>query len=163
MKKLTKNKQKNFVAFCLCTILILSITMPVSASAYQESSDYASYDMTVGGIETFHFTDKNGEEYIITITELCSDDSRIADGKYQIEFKKPLCWTAGFTISVSSNHITSAYNEYSTPFIGSISDTTLRVDHSTQASYHFKYHLLSTMSTGIRCVLDGDNIQVYSL
>lgn len=162
MKESAVKRHKIFTILLSYTILVLSMTISVSAATPQESQNSATYDRTVGGTQVFHLKDQYGEESIVTVTELPSG-SRVANGKYKVEYTKNLYWNAGFTISVSSNRIMSAYGEYATPYLGSITNATLIVDHSKQATYQFNFNLLSTQQTGVRCVLDGDNIQVYCL
>lgn len=144
----------------LCVTLIFSATTPVSAADEPEIANSASYDLSVGGTQVFHLIDENGEESIITITELKSS-ARVANGAYQITHTKKGLWSAGYKISVSNNRITSAYEKYATPTVGSITDDVLSIDSSKQVSYQFNYHVMfSILPTGVRCVLDGETLNV---
>lgn len=144
----------------LCVTIIFSTAAPVSAADEPETTTSVSYDLSVGGTQVFRLTDENGEESIITITELKSS-ARVANGVYQIKHTKTGFWSAGYKISVSNNRITSAYEKYATPVFGSITDDVLSMDSSKQVSYQFNYHIMfSTLPTGIRCVLDGETLNI---
>lgn len=158
-----KNYVRKVAAFLACTALILMQALPASAATQQEPMEYASYDMGVGGTQTFHIIDEDGEESVITVTELQST-SRVANGAYQIDYTKPLAWKAGFKISVTNNCITSAYGKYYELITGQITNDYLRLDNNKQASYKFNYSFLGLESkTGIRCVIENGQINIYSL
>ncbi|MCI8713948.1 MAG: DUF5626 family protein [Ruminococcus sp.] len=158
-----RNHVRKVAALLACTTLILVQALPVSAADQQKSPEYASYDMGIGGTQTFHIIDEDGEESVITVTELPST-SRVANGAYQIEHTKRNFWTAGFKISVSNNCITSAYGKYYTTLGGSISNDTLQLDSNKQASYKF-IQLLNGFptNTGLRCVITNGKINIYTL
>ncbi len=123
----------------------------------------ASYDMAVGGTQTFELTDAEGGEVIVTVSELPSI-GRVADGTYQISYTSPGKWKAGYKIKVSNNRITSAYEEYNEVFSGSISSEKLKIDSATQASYTFEYKgIFLTSNRGVRSVLNGSNIDVSGI
>lgn len=158
-----RNYVRKVTAFLACTALILMQALPASAANQQESMEYASYDMGIGGTQTFHIIGEDGEESVITVTELQST-SRMANGAYRIEHTKRNFWTAGFKISVSNNCITSAYGKYYTTLGGSISNDILQLDNNKQASYKF-IQLLNGFptNTGLRCVIANGNINIYTL
>lgn len=160
MKQAKRKHFKSMAAFLSCIALIFSVVMPASAANYSEPTDSVSYDLSVGGTQTFHFTDKDGNESIVTVTELESTE-RVANGTYKIEYTKRGFWTAGYKITVSGNRITSAYGKYATLTTGSISDESLRVDSSKQATYQFTHHYLGIpFTSGVRCKLENDKITV---
>lgn len=164
LNQLKKHLKKVATLFA-CATLVLSQVLPTTAANVanpQESAEYVSYDMSIGGTQVFHVTDENGEESIITVTELLST-SRVANGTYQIEHTKSGYWKAGFKISVTSNCITSVYGKYNNTIIGNISNDTLRLDSSKQATYQFDYQFLFSKTTGVRCVIENDNLKIYAL
>jgi opacity protein-like surface antigen len=158
-----RNHVREIAAFLACAALVLVQAMPASAADWQEPLEYASYDMGVGGTQTFHIIDEDGEESIITVTELQST-SRVANGAYRIEHTKRNFWTAGFKISVSNNCITSAYGKYYTTLGGPISNDTLQLDGNKQATYKFiQRNNGLTVNTGLRCIIIGEKINIYAL
>lgn len=123
----------------------------------------ASYDMMVGGTQTFELTDAEGGEVIVTVSELPSM-GRVADGTYQISYTSPGKWKAGYKIKVSNDRITSAYDGYHTAYSGSISSEKLKIDSATQASYTFEYIIfLSSAKSGVRSVLNGSKIDISGI
>lgn len=154
---------KAFLLCLSCVTIIFSIATPISAADEPETINSVSYDMSVGGTQIFHLTDKNGNESVITVTEVKTAD-RVANGVYQIDYTYTGFWTAGYKIVVTGNRIVSAYDKYITPNVGSITDDILKIDNAKQASYRFQHSLLFTsFSTGVRCILDGDKITISSL
>lgn len=157
-----KKMIKKITTIVTSLAVLLCAAIPASAATPQETETVASYDRTIGGTQTFHLTDKNGEECIITVTEVPST-SRVANGTYKIKSEKKLFWTAGYKISVSGNQITSAYDKYYTTTLGSITNDVLRVDNSKQASYRFRYSIYDAYDTGVHCSLEGNTIKISVL
>ena len=159
MRKLRRKS----MGWILSLFLVCMCTMPVYAANSDETPTYASYDMTVGGTQTFRVIDANGEESTITVREL-EQKSRVADGAYQVEYSKFGLWKAGYKISVVENRILSVYGKYKEPIIGTITNDVLTLDNSKQATYRFSHSwgiLVST--TGVRSLIDGNNLNVYPL
>lgn len=123
----------------------------------------ASYDMAVGGTQTFELTDAEGGEVIVTVSELPSI-GRVEDGTYQISYTQRGNWEAGYKIKVSNNRITSAYDGYHTAYWGSISSEKLKIDSATQASYTFEYKIfLSSAKSGVCSALNGNKIDISGI
>lgn len=139
--------------------------MPGGAAIRTEETvqTIASYDMTVGGTQTFELTDEEGGEVIVTVSELPSV-GRVADGTYQISYTQKGNWEAGYKIKVSNDRITSAYDEYCTVQWGSVSSEKLKIDSGFQASYTFEYkRFLSSVKNGVRSVLNGSKIDISAI
>lgn len=123
----------------------------------------ASYDMMVGGTQTFELIGAEGGEVIVTVSELPSV-GRVADGTYQISYTQKENWEAGYKIKVSNDRITSAYDEYCTVHWGSVSSEKLKIDSGFQASYTFEYkRFLSSVKNGVRSVLNGSKIDISAI
>lgn len=151
---------------CMATVFVCQPMLHVSASAaslMEEEKTAASYDMAVGGTQTFELTDEEGEEVIVTVSELPSI-GRVANGAYQISFTSPTKWEAGYKITVSNNRITSAYDKYYKVYSGSISSDKLKIDSAIQATYTFEHNILfHSASRGVRSILNGNKIDVSTI
>lgn len=156
-------KKMLMMILCMATVFVCQPMLHVSASVaslMEEEKTAASYDMAVGGTQTFELTDEEGEEVIVTVSELPSI-GRVANGAYQISYTSTGCWEAGYKITVSNNKIISAYDKYYKVYSGSISSDKLKVDSSTQASYRFEYERFWHSTTrGVSSTLNGNKIDV---
>lgn len=158
-----RNHVRKIAIFLTCAALVLVQAMPASAADWQEPLEYASYDMSVGGTQTFHIIDEDGEESVITVTELPST-SRVANGAYQIKHTKTGCWNAGFKISITNNCIVSAYGKFYETYTGEITNDVLQLNNNKQATYQFYYHkYLTECTTGVRCTIENNAMKVYPL
>lgn len=159
-------KKMLMMILCMATVFVCQPMLHVSASAaslMEEEKTVASYDMAVGGTQTFELTDEEGEEVIVTVSELPSI-GRVANGAYQISFTSPTKWEAGYKITVSNNRITSAYDKYYKVYSGSISSDKLKIDSAIQATYTFEHNILfHSASRGVRSILNGNKIDVSTI
>ena len=95
MAKMMKSMKKMAVlAFSMVMVFACQPMLRVSASGTEETvQTIASYDMTVGGTQTFELTDAEGGEVIVTVSEVPSVN-RVADGTYQISYTSSGKWEA---------------------------------------------------------------------
>ena len=105
MKK--RSFKRSVIAMMMAMVLLVS---PMQVFA-EEVPTEAVYDMEKGGTQTFVVRNAEGGIDEVTIREL-SGNSRVANGEYEVSFKKPAVWTAGFIISVSNNQIYNAYSPF---------------------------------------------------
>ena len=155
MKKRTFKRS----AIAMLMAMVLLVT-PMQVFA-EEVPTEARYDLEKGGTQTFVVQDENGEVAEIVIKEL-EGSSRVANGNYEVSFKKPAIWTAGFNISVSNNQIYNAYSPFHYCYIGQIKYPFLTRPSVTKATYGFIYETLSnvSISTGLDATISGSEIVV---
>lgn len=121
-----------------------------------------SYDMSIGGTQTFELEDSAGNSYV-KISEIPSM-TRVGNGTYQVEHVRAASWRAGYFIVVSNNRVTSAYGQYCYPVNGSIISDYLSVDSSVQVTYSFVHKVQSIYTRcGLYSVISNGNINVYGL
>ena len=157
---------KNFLAITLFVSICGSLLFSYTANAKESSTDtqiLATYDIEEGGAQTSHTTDQDGNNIIITIEEIESN-ARISNGSYKVTYEHTLFWTAGFSVTISNNKITSAYSPFYSVACGSISSPSLTLNSSTKATYKFihKSGLLST-TTGVVATISGTTLNVSRL
>lgn len=157
---------KNILTFILFVSICNSLFFSYTVDAKEDSTDLqvlATYDLEKGGIQTFHTTDLDGNDVIITIEEI-ENNARISNGSYKVTYEHTLFWTAGFSITIASNKITSAYSPFYSVAWGSISSPLLTLNSSTKATYKFihKAGLLST-TTGVVATISGTTLNVSRL
>lgn len=166
-----KSLKKRIFSALLILTGVLSTTLVVQAKPVWDNHMQsvpnnlrvlASYDMNIGGTQSFEYMDESGEMCLFIVTEMYSM-SRIANGTYKIEHTRGGAWVAGFYVTVSGNKITSAYGAYNQAFIGNIISDVLIKNSSTRATYSFIYEVYSTyMDAGVYCTVSGSNLNMYS-
>lgn len=151
-----KSLMKNAIALILAIVLVLS---PMKAFAAELPTE-AVYDMEKGGTQTFIVQDENGEINHITIEEI-SNNARISNGNYKVTYDNTGVWRAGFSVSISSNKITSAYSPFHSVATGSITFPVLTRNSTTKATYSFVYKFgVINYGTGVIATMSGTNLVV---
>ncbi|MBQ4559533.1 MAG: DUF5626 family protein [Tyzzerella sp.] len=86
------------------------------------------------------------------------------NGSYKVTYEHTLFWTAGFSLTISNNRITSVYSPFYSVGWGSISSPQLNLNSSSKATYKFihKAGLLNT-ATGVVATISGTALQVTKL
>ena len=91
-----------FSIFFLAFVLIA--TFPVHVMAADETTNTkAEYDLRKGGTQEFAVQDDDGTIIYVTITEE-PGKLRANNGTYNIKYKVPYAWEAGFKVNISSNN-----------------------------------------------------------
>lgn len=157
---------KRLLVLSLVVSFCSSLLCPYCVQAEDESASaqpLATYDLRKGGTQTFHVTDQDGNEIVITIEEI-PGNARISNGSHKVTLEHKLFWTAGFSVNISNNKITSAYSPFHKVVWGSISSPSLTLNSSTKATYKFihKAGLIST-TTGVVAEMSGSTLTVSRL
>lgn len=145
----------------LSMLMCGTIYLPVNAAdaTTDQGKGVVSYDMELGGTQEFDVITEDGQEAHVTITEIPSA-TRVANGKYRVQYDLTGCWVAGFYVNVSNNSITSASGQYCTVKFGYINNAKLVVNNSKMATYSFYYHTGAAYSyTGVRATISGTTLK----
>ena len=154
------NVQKIIIALTMAS-LFLSFRIPVLAA---ENEPTATYDLTRGGIQTFNCKDFDGNDVIITITELPSLTRNLENRTYAVSCHSLLSWKAGYNVVIYNNSISSVNSPYYTCLIGSINSASLRKDSSKQATLRFIYKAGGlNITTGVRTNIIDKQLKVTVL
>lgn len=154
-------------------MLALAVTMvsPVGSvkaaddntNSVTEEKGSVSYDLTVGGTQTFTIEDEEGNAVVVTVEELPSS-TRISNGTYRVTFTSPFAWKAGFNVVISANKMSSVNSPFYETTIGAIQNPVLLKESTTQASYSFSYTRLgSAVRTGVRAKISNNELKVSQL
>ncbi len=151
-----------FSIFFLAFVLIA--TFPVHVMAADETTNTkAEYDLRKGGTQEFAVQDDDGTIIYVTITEE-PGKLRANNGTYNIKYKVPYAWEAGFKVNISSNQITSAYAPYYTLYSGQVESSRLTKESPTQASYYLAYLYAGHASkTGVRATINKTVLNVNKI
>lgn len=157
---------KNILILALVASICSLLLCPHMVEAKEKltkPSILATYNLEIGGIQIFHTSDQDGNEIIITIEEI-ENNGRVSNGSYKVTYEHTLFWTAGFSVTVSNNKITSAYSPFHSVAWGSISNPSLKLNSNTKATYKFihKAGLLNT-TTGVVATISGTSLEVSRL
>lgn len=152
---------KSKVLFGAIAVFVISSTA-VQVNA-QELSSETNYDISIGGTKTFEILDSDGEIAQVTIQEL-PNKGRMSNGNYQVSYTSASTWKAGFTVSITSNKIKSAYSPFHTVLAGLIRQPYLIKNSSTKVSYHFTYQRgVAVIQTGVCGYISGNKLYISRL
>ena len=161
-EKLLSNLIILSLVICISSLLFFSNTVEAKEDSL-DTKILATYDIEKGGVQTFQTTDQDGNKITITIEEL-ENNARVSNGSYKVTYEHTLFWTAGFSLTISNNKITSVYSPFYSVGWGSISSPQLKLNSSSKATYKFihKAGLLNT-TTGVVASISGSTLQVTKL
>ncbi|MBM6615812.1 DUF5626 family protein [Desemzia sp. RIT804] len=153
-----------FLLGCL-TFFSFVVTTKVYAEEASPSPDNSViYDIDQGGLQQFEVEDDLGEHYIITVEEepeFFMRASSVNNGTYKITKERALQWKVSYKIDVKGNNITKAHSPSITNYIGSVLSSSLKVDHTKQATYYIKMKILTiNSSVNVRAKLQNSSIVV---
>lgn len=141
--------------------ILLTSSLPVSAA---ENHTAAVYDLTQGGTQTFTLKDSDGNDVLITITELPSVTRALENRSYAVSYRSLLSWEAGNNVVIYNNSISSVNSPYYTCFIGSIYSASLKKDSSKQDTLSFIYKAGGiNNATGVRTNIVNNQLKVTVL
>lgn len=143
-----KQTIKKIIISLTVVSLFLSFNIPVFAA---ENTPTATYDLTKGGVQTFNCKDSDGNDVLITITEMPVLTRNLENKTYAVSCRSLLSWKAGYNVVIYNNSISSVNSPYYTCLIGSINSASLRKDSSKQATLRFIYKGSGlNITTGVR-------------
>lgn len=154
-------------------MLALGVTMFSPAGSVKAAEDNAnsateekgsvSYDLTVGGTQTFTVEDEEGNNVVVTVEEI-PGKARTGNGTYKVTYTSGVAWKAGFNVVVSSNKMIAVNSPFYETYVGSILSPKLTKESSLKASYHFVYKLVgSTSNTGVRAIISDSALKVSKI
>lgn len=128
------------------------------------------YDFEQGGVQQFDVVDEEGEALIITVEEepplFRAASNRIStsavnNGTYRVTKERALQWKVSYKIDVRGDAITRAHSPSITNYIGSVTRSSLKVDHAKQATYYINMKFLTFNSTvNVRAKLQTNGIVI---
>lgn len=121
------------VCYCLTPVEVNAESVCLISTASQRA---VKYDFTIGGTQSKRYINEDGQIECLTI-EPVNNNLKIANGTYKVSHSVPGAWSASFHVSISSNKISSASNPSASAIQGSISNTQLKKENSTQATLTF--------------------------
>lgn len=150
----------------LFSLLLICFLMPYTNSYAADDfspSTKAAYDLSIGGTQEFIISDTDGNEVYITISELPTNQ-RVANGTYKVTYTAPLCWKAGYNITISNNCITSVNNKFHNTYTSVIISDRLAKEGTKQASYYLGYQMGGMFSsTGMRSIISDNKLNVFGI
>lgn len=143
----------------LLLILILSLASNSMIAFASPQKTSASYDLEQGGTQTFYIPNGDGSYDEIVIEEL-SGDTKVDNGTYKITHKA-LAWSAGFYILTSNDKIMRDYSPFHEVFSGTISESYLKQNNTTTATYSFIHTIaLIKHNTGVIVSISNSTLNV---
>lgn len=143
----------------LLSLLGVVFFMALSVSSVQASEVFGTYDLTVGGEQTYSEIDENGDLSSITVTE---DQGllRLANKAYTIS-KSGSGWHVSYKIGVSNNNITNAYGLNAVATRGSFTSSSLHKISNKKAQWSGRYKSgLFANNVSCTATISGKNLNV---
>lgn len=120
--------------------------------------------MKQGGIQQFEVEGDLGEAYIIKVEEeshFLRAASSVSNGTYKVTKERSLQWKVSYKIDVKGNAITRAHSPSITNYLGSVRNSSLKVDNTKQATYYINMTILTlNSSVNVRAKLQNNSIIV---
>ncbi|EDP67192.1 hypothetical protein CAT7_03569 [Carnobacterium sp. AT7] len=157
--------KKIIFALSFFTIFTLNSTTKVQAEELLTTPvNSVSYDIDQGGLQEFEVGDSPDETYTITIEEepQFSIMARgIKNNTYKVTKERALQWKVSYKIDIKGNSITKAHSPSINNYIGSVRNSSLKVDNSKQATYYINMIMLKLNSpVNVRATLQNNKIIV---
>lgn len=145
--------------FLMLGVISLFLMTSVNTKADEVEKVNASYDLTVGGTQTFDNVDSNREEIEITVSE--ENTSPLLANKAYTASKKGSGWNLSYKINVNNNKITSAYGLNAVATAGSFTSSSLNKISNTIAQWK-GVHKRGLLSNNVSCTatISGGSLQV---
>lgn len=107
---------------------------------------------------------EEGEDIIITIEKDPSFSRALGNGTYTVSTERRGSWKASYQVIVKGNKITSTKNATATAISGSFTSKSVKIDHSTQATYYLKRKIgISSSNINVRAKIKGSKLNVSIL
>lgn len=152
---------KKFFATVSIVSCLLGTNLSVNAA---ESHNSATYNLEIGGTQTFNVTDSFGNDATITIEELPSATRSLENRSYKVSYRSLLAWEAGYNVVIRNNSISSVNSPYYICYIGEITSPTLIKNSSKQATFAFFYKVAGiAQTTGVRTNIVNEELKVTVL
>lgn len=159
-------KTVNISIILFCSFLFWFLPAPF-ASAAEASKDAVTYDVALGGKQTFSVLDEDQKEIIITVEEVFPESSTdislfsVSNGSYKISGSKPGFWEASYYITVTSQKITRAFSPSATAITGNLIKTNLSLISDKKTSYEIAWKAGILKSTFyLNATLNNDSISI---
>lgn len=154
-----KKTHQRLIVILLTVSFLISSCMTVYAA--EERDNTTIYDLTVGGMQSFLCKDSNGNDIIITITELPADARSLKNRSYHIAYESIFAWKAEYNVVIKDNNISSVNSPSYTCYKGNIYNCVLKRNSSKQATMSFIYKYMGlSHSTGVKTKVVNNSLQV---
>ena len=135
-----------------------------SVSYATENENVTEYPLTEVQKKVSTIVTEEGEEIIVTIKKEPSFVRALGNGTYTVSTERRGSWKASYQVTVKGNEITSTKNASATAISGSFTSKSLKIDHSTQATYYLKRKVgTSSSNINVRAKIEGSKLNVSVL
>lgn len=155
------------IVFILGFFTFFSLSTTIKAHAeesFPSPENSVVYDIEKGGLQQFEVEGDLGEAYIIKVEEeshFLRAASSVSNGTYKVTKERSLQWKVSYKIDVKGNAITRAHSPSITNYLGSVRNSSLKVDNTKQATYYINMTILTlNSSVNVRAKLQNNSIIV---